>query len=163
MVSDITKNYDTGNTIVVSPDVGGVVRARQLAKRIKSPLAIVDKRRDKPGQSEVMNVIGDVSGKSCILVDDIIDSGGTLCNAATALLKNGAKDVSAFITHGVLSGKAVDRINGSDLKELVITDTISATDAINASDRIRVITVSDMFGKAVVRTANSESVSILFD
>ncbi|WP_170425085.1 ribose-phosphate pyrophosphokinase [Ruegeria arenilitoris] len=163
MVRDIEKNYDTGNTIVVSPDVGGVVRARQLAKRIKSPLAIVDKRRDKPGQSEVMNVIGDVSGKSCILVDDIIDSGGTLCNAATALLKNGAKDVSAFITHGVLSGKAVERINGSDLKELVITDTISATDAVKASDRIRVITVSDMFGKAIVRTANSESVSVLFE
>ncbi|WP_371228183.1 ribose-phosphate pyrophosphokinase [Roseovarius sp. 2305UL8-3] len=163
MVSDLEENYDLANTIVVSPDVGGVVRARQLAKRIKSPLAIVDKRRDKPGQSEVMNIIGDVSGRSCILVDDMIDSGGTLCNAASALLKNGASDVSAYITHGVLSGSAVDRVNKSDLKSLVITDTIKATDDVLASSTVRVLSVAPMFGKAIVRIANSESVSVLFD
>lgn len=163
MVRDLEKNYDLSNTIVVSPDVGGVVRARELAKRIKSPLAIVDKRRDKPGQSEVMNIIGDVSDKSCILIDDMIDSGGTLCNAASALLESGAKDVSAYITHGVLSGKAVERVDNSDLKSLVITDTIEATDEVIASSTVRELSVAQMFGKAIVRIANSESVSVLFD
>ena len=133
IVRDIEQQSTRDNTMVVSPDVGGVVRARALAKRLSSGLAIVDKRRDKPGSSEVMNIIGDVTGKSCVLVDDIIDSGGTLCNAATALLENGAAEVSAYITHGVLSGKAVERINKSDLSSLVITDTIGATEAVSAS------------------------------
>jgi adenine/guanine phosphoribosyltransferase-like PRPP-binding protein len=128
---DIMDHYTAnGPLAVVSPDVGGVVRARAIAKRVDAPLAIVDKRRDRPGESEVMNVIGEVEGMSCLLVDDIIDSGGTLCNAADALLGMGAKEVSAYITHGVLSGGAVTRIAGSNLKELVITDTIETTEAV---------------------------------
>lgn len=163
IVRDIEKQKDRDNVMVVSPDVGGVVRARALAKRLSTGLAIVDKRRDKPGSSEVMNIIGDVSGKSCMLVDDIIDSGGTLCNAATALLENGAAEVSAYITHGVLSGKAVDRINASDLTSLVITDTICATEAVTASSKIREISIAPMFAKAITRIANGESVSVLFE
>lgn len=163
IVRDIEKQKDRDNVMVVSPDVGGVVRARALAKRLSTGLAIVDKRRDKPGSSEVMNIIGDVSGKSCMLVDDIIDSGGTLCSAATALLESGAAEVSAYITHGVLSGKAVDRINASDLSSLVITDTIGATDAVTASSKIREISISPMFAKAITRIANGESVSVLFE
>ena len=163
IVRDIEKQKDRDNVMVVSPDVGGVVRARALAKRLSTGLAIVDKRRDKPGSSEVMNIIGDVSGKSCMLVDDIIDSGGTLCSDATALLESGAAEVSAYITHGVLSGKAVDRINASDLSSLVITDTIGATDAVTASSKIREISISPMFAKAITRIANGESVSVLFE
>ena len=163
IVRDIEKQKDRDNVMVVSPDVGGVVRARALAKRLSTGLAIVDKRRDKPGSSEVMNIIGDVSGKSCMLVDDIIDSGGTLCSAATALLESGAAEVSSYITHGVLSGKAVDRINASDLSSLVITDTIGATDAVTASSKIREISISPMFAKAITRIANGESVSVLFE
>ena len=160
---DVLQQGDQDNIMVVSPDVGGVVRARALAKRLSSGLAIVDKRRDKPGSSEVMNIIGDVTGKSCVLIDDIIDSGGTLCNAATALLENGAAKVSAYITHGVLSGKAVDRINASDLSSLVITDTICATDAVRASPTIRTISIAPMFAKAITRIASGESVSVLFE
>ncbi|MCA3564623.1 MAG: ribose-phosphate pyrophosphokinase [Methylocystis sp.] len=163
MVRDIKDRIDTRNAMVVSPDVGGVVRARALAKRIDVPLAIVDKRRERPGESEVMNIIGDVEGKSCILVDDIIDSGGTLCNAAEALMLKGAKDVSAYITHGVLSGGAVSRIANSKLKELVITDTIQPTEAVKVARNIRVITVADLLGEAITRTASEESVSSLFD
>ena len=163
IVRDIEQQSTRDNTMVVSPDVGGVVRARALAKRLSSGLAIVDKRRDKPGSSEVMNIIGDVTGKSCVLVDDIIDSGGTLCNAATALLENGAAEVSAYITHGVLSGKAVERINKSDLSSLVITDTIGATEAVSASSVIRTISIASMFAKAITRIANGESVSVLFE
>jgi ribose-phosphate pyrophosphokinase len=163
IVRDIEQQSTRDNTMVVSPDVGGVVRARALAKRLSSGLAIVDKRRDKPGSSEVMNIIGDVTGKSCVLVDDIIDSGGTLCNAATALLENGAAEVSAYITHGVLSGKAVERINKSDLSSLVITDTIGATEAVSASSVIRTISIAPMFAKAITRIANGESVSVLFE
>ena len=163
MVRDIKARMDTSNTMVVSPDVGGVVRARALAKRIDVPLAIVDKRRERPGESEVMNIIGDVEGKSCILVDDIIDSGGTLCNAADALLAKGAKDVSAYITHGVLSGGAVSRIASSKLKELVITDSIQPTEAVKFARNIRVIPVGDLLGEAIIRTASEESVSSLFD
>ncbi|WP_306115049.1 MULTISPECIES: ribose-phosphate pyrophosphokinase [unclassified Roseovarius] len=163
IVRDIEQQSSRDNIMVVSPDVGGVVRARGLAKRISSPLAIVDKRRDKPGSSEVMNIIGDVEGKSCVLVDDIIDSGGTLCNAATALLEHGAADVSAYITHGVLSGKAVDRIDASDLRSLVITDTICATEAVEASSTIRTISIAPMFAKAITRIASGESVSVLFE
>lgn len=162
IIKDIQSQDNADNVMVVSPDVGGVVRARGLAKRINRPLAIVDKRRDKPGSSEVMNIIGDVQGKSCILVDDIVDSGGTLCNAATALLENGAAEVSAYITHGVLSGTAVERVNNSDLKSLVITDTICATDAVSASKTVRRISVAPMFADAMKRIANSESVSALF-
>jgi len=163
MVRDIKERYELGNLMVVSPDVGGVVRARSLAKRIDAPLAIVDKRRERPGESEVMNIIGDVSGKCCIMVDDIVDSGGTLCNAADALLDQGAESVSAYITHGVLSGGAVARISSSRLKELVITDSIQATEAIRVSRNIRVLTISALIGEAIGRTAKEESVSSLFD
>ena len=164
MVRDIKdRNKDLSNVMVVSPDVGGVVRARALAKRIDAQLAIVDKRRERAGESEVMNIIGDVAGKSCILVHDIVDSGGTLCNAAEALLKEGARDVSAYITHGVLSGGAVARISSSKLKELVITDTIAPTEAIRLSKNIRVITIAGLIGEAIARTAKEESVSSLFD
>jgi ribose-phosphate pyrophosphokinase len=149
--------------MVVSPDVGGVVRARSLAKRIDAPLAIVDKRRERPGESEVMNIIGDVEGKCCILVDDIVDSGGTLCNAADALLDAGRGIGVAYITHGVLSGGAVARISASRLKELVITDSIQATEAIRVSRNIRVLTISSLIGEAIRRTAKEESVSSLFD
>ena len=163
MSKDVKARYDTENLMVVSPDVGGVVRARALANRVKAPLAIVDKRRDKPGESEVMNVIGDVSGRDCILVDDIIDSGGTLCNAAEALLKQGAISVTAYITHGVLSGKAVDRITGSMLKELVITDSIAVTPSVNEAKNIRILPIADLIGEAIRRTASEQSVSSLFD
>lgn len=161
--NDIQKQKFRDNLMAVSPDVGGVVRARALAKRLSTGLAIVDKRRDKPGSSEVMNIIGDVSDKSCLLVDDIIDSGGTICNAATALLEKGAAEVFAYISHGVLSGKAVDRINSSDLTSLVITDSICATEAVTKSSKIRTISVAPMFSKAITRIANGESVSILFE
>ena len=163
MVKDIKDRVDTSNVMVVSPDVGGVVRARALAKRIDAPLAIVDKRRERPGESEVMNIIGDVEGKCCILVDDIIDSGGTLCNAADALMAKGAKDVSAYITHGVLSGGAVARIASSKLKELVITDSIQPTEAVKVARNIRVVSVANLLGEAIARTASEESVSSLFD
>jgi ribose-phosphate pyrophosphokinase len=144
--------------------VGGVVRARALAKRLdNAPLAIVDKRRDRPGESEVMNIIGDVEGRHCILIDDIVDSGGTLCNAAEALLEGGAKSVAAYITHGVLSGGAVARINGSSLKELVITDSIRPTEAAEASDRIRILPIAPLVGEAIRRIADESSVSSLFD
>jgi ribose-phosphate pyrophosphokinase len=163
MVRDIMERRDVGNIMVVSPDVGGVVRARALAKRIDAPLAIVDKRRERAGESEVMNIIGDVAGKSCILVDDIVDSGGTLCNAAEALLAKGAKDVSAYITHGVLSGGAVARISASKLKELVVTDSIMPTEAVRLAQNIRVISIAPLIGEAIARTAREESVSSLFD
>ena len=160
---DAKEHLDIENVMVVSPDVGGVVRARALAKRLDSLLAIVDKRRDKPGESEVMNVIGDVKDKDCILIDDIIDSGGTLCNAAEALLKMGATSVTAYITHGVLSGGAVARITSSKLKELVITDSIEPTSAVKAASNIRVVSIAELMGEAVKRTASENSVSSLFD
>jgi len=163
MVRDIKERLELNNVMVVSPDVGGVVRARALAKRIDAPLSIVDKRRERAGESEVMNIIGDVSGRSCILVDDIIDSGGTLCNAAEALLKNGAKEVYAYITHGVLSGGAVARVSSSCLKELVLTDTIQPTEAVRVSNNIRVISIAPLIGEAIGRTSKEESVSSLFD
>lgn len=162
LLSDIWRcNHE--DVVVVSPDIGGVVRARALAKRIDAQLAIVDKRRERPGESEVMNVIGDVEGKSCILVDDIVDSGGTLVNAADALLARGARDVSAYITHGVLSGGAVSRITASKLKELVITDSIQPTEAVRVARNIRTLSVASLIGEAIVRTASEESVSSLFD
>jgi ribose-phosphate pyrophosphokinase len=163
MVRDIKERLEGGNRMVVSPDVGGVVRARALAKRIDAQLAIVDKRRERPGESEVMNIIGDVEGRSCILVDDIVDSGGTLVNAADALLANGAKEVYAYITHGVLSGGAVSRIAGSKLKELVITDSIMPTEAVKLARNIRVIPIASLLGEAIGRTSTESSVSSLFD
>jgi ribose-phosphate pyrophosphokinase len=163
MVRDIRERFDLTNVMVVSPDVGGVVRARGLAKRINAPLAIIDKRRERAGESEVMNVIGDVAGYTCILVDDIVDSGGTLVNAADALLTNGAKEVYAYITHGVLSGGAVTRVTSSRLKELVITDSIQPTEAVNKSPNIRTLTIGSLIAEAIGRTASEESVSSLFD
>ncbi len=163
MSRDIRERLDHKNAMVVSPDVGGVVRARALAKRIDAPLAIVDKRRDRPGESEVMNIIGSVEGRSCILLDDIVDSGGTLVNAAEALLDQGALEVYAYITHGVLSGGAVARIANSKLKELVITDSIMPTEAVKVARNIRVISIAQLMGEAIERTASESSVSSLFD
>ena len=164
MAADIQSRQNGEPLMVVSPDVGGVVRARALARRLdNAPLAIVDKRRERAGQSEVMNIIGDVKGQSCILIDDIVDSGGTLCNAAQALLDAGAKSVSAYITHGVLSGAAVDRVNASALRELVITDSILATDAAKDSPRIRILPIAPLIGEAIRRIADESSVSSLFD
>jgi ribose-phosphate pyrophosphokinase len=163
MVRDIRERFDLSTVMVVSPDVGGVVRARGLAKRINAPLAIIDKRRERAGDSEVMNVIGEVDGRTCILVDDIVDSGGTLINAADALLAQGAKDVYAYITHGVLSGGAVARITASQLKELVITDSIQATEAVRVAVNIRGLSIATLIGDAISRTAAEESVSSLFD
>jgi ribose-phosphate pyrophosphokinase len=160
---DVRERFDLKKVIVVSPDVGGVVRARGLAKRIDAPLAIIDKRRDRPGESEVMNVIGEVDGGICILVDDIADSGGTLINAADALLEQGAREVYAYVTHGVLSGEAVERVGTSRLKELVITDSIMPTKAINDSKNVRVLSIGTLLGEAISRTAAEESVSSLFD
>src|SRR6202045_3523971 len=163
MVRDIKERFDLEQIMVVSPDVGGVARARGLAKRINAPLAIVDKRRERAGESEVMNVIGEVDRHICILVDDIIDSGGTVVSAADALLQKGATEVYAYITHGVLSGGAVARITGSRLKELVITDSIQPTQAVRVSRNIRVLSVASLIGEAIGRTAAEESVSSLFD
>src|SRR4051794_23935882 len=163
MVRDIKERLDLSKVMVVSPDVGGVARARGLAKRINTPLAIVDKRRERAGESEVMNVIGEVAGHTCILIDDIVDSGGTLVNAADALLAHGAKDVYAYITHGVLSGGAAARIAGSRLKELVITDSILPTEAVSKAPNIRTLSIAGLIGEAIGRTAAEESVSSLFD
>ncbi len=162
-VRDINQHNDVKNTVVVSPDVGGVVRARALAKRLDCPLAIVDKRRERAGESEVMNIIGEVQGKHAVLIDDIVDSGGTLVNAAEALLAQGAKDVTAYITHGVLSGGAVARITSSKLKNLVITDSIQPTEAVKIARNIRVISIAPLIGEAIGRTSREESVSSLFE
>ena len=162
-VRDIKHHNNLANTIVVSPDIGGVVRARALAKRLDVPLAIVDKRRERAGESEVMNIIGEVAGKSCILIDDIVDSGGTLVNAADALIAKRAIDVTAYITHGVLSGGAVARITSSKLKSLVITDSIQPTEAVRVAKNIRVISVATLIGEAIGRTSREESVSSLFE
>jgi ribose-phosphate pyrophosphokinase len=164
MAADIQARYGENDLVVVSPDVGGVVRARALAKRLdNAPLAIVDKRRERAGESEVMNIIGEVGGRNCIMIDDIVDSGGTLCNAAQALLDAGAKSVTAYITHGVLSGGAVARVDNSALKELVITDSILPTDAAKDSKRIRILPIAPLIGEAVRRIADESSVSSLFD
>jgi ribose-phosphate pyrophosphokinase len=163
MVRDIKERADLANVMVVSPDVGGVARARGLAKRINAPLAIIDKRRERAGESEVMNVIGEVAGYTCILVDDIVDSGGTLVNAADALIANGAKEVYAYISHGVLSGGAATRIAGSRLKELVITDSILPTEAVTKAANIRALSIAPLIAEAISRTASEESVSSLFD
>jgi ribose-phosphate pyrophosphokinase len=164
MSEDIKARFSNRNITVVSPDVGGVVRARSLAKRLdNAPLAIVDKRRERPGESEVMNIIGDVAGRFCVLVDDIVDSAGTLCNAAAALKEGGAEEVVAYCTHGVLSGGAVPRVDTSALRELVITDSIAAYEAAAASDKIRILTIAPLLAEAIRRIADESSVSSLFD
>jgi ribose-phosphate pyrophosphokinase len=153
-----------GDLTVVSPDVGGVVRARALARRLdNAPLAIVDKRRERPGESEVMNIIGDVKDRFCVLIDDIVDSAGTLANAAHALKQAGAAGVVAYATHGVLSGGAVARVERSDLEELVVTDTIAATPAADSAAKLRVLTIAPLIGEAIRRIADESSVSSLFD
>jgi ribose-phosphate pyrophosphokinase len=164
MSADIQARFAGRPITVVSPDVGGVVRARALAKRLdNAPLAIVDKRRERPGESEVMNIIGDVEGRTCVLIDDIVDSAGTLCNAAGALKEAGADDVVAYCTHGVLSGAAVPRVENSSLAELVITDSIQASEAAAASSKIRTLTIAPLLGEAIKRIADESSVSSLFD
>ena len=162
-IKDIEDRYKNKPVVVVSPDVGGVVRARAIARRINANLAIIDKRREKAGSSEVMNIIGDVSNHHCILVDDIVDSGGTLCNAAQALIDVGAMSVDAYVTHGVLSGSAVTRISNSPLDMLVTTDSIKATQAVKISSNIRQISIAPIIGEAIRRVHMEQSVSSLFE
>ena len=162
-VRDIKQNFELENLVVVSPDVGGLVRARAIAGKIGADLAIVDKRRPRAGVSEVMNIIGEVEGKNCLIVDDMIDSGGTLCNAAEALLIKGAKSVSAYITHGVLSGKAPERIANSKLKTLVITDSIQPSEETLSVKNIKIINISNLLGEAIRNISLEKSVSTLFD
>lgn len=166
MSIDIKERYadQLDNLMMVSPDVGGVVRARALAKRLdNAPLAIVDKRRENPGESEVMNIIGNVRGKFCVLIDDIVDSAGTLCNAAQALTDAGAAGVVAYVTHGVLSGEATNRVQNSCLKELVITDSITPNNKVASCSRVRALTIAPLLGEAIRRIADESSVSSLFD
>ncbi len=163
MVTDIKERHKEKNFVVVSPDVGGVARARYIAKRIDGDLAIVDKRRERANESEVMNVIGDVDGRDCIIIDDIVDSAGTLCNAAAALKERGATSVVAYITHGVLSGSAVQRVSKSALDELVMTDTIKPTDEARACDNIRFLPIAPLMAEAIQRISEETSVSSLFD
>jgi len=160
---DIKERYDGDNIIMVSPDVGGVIRARAIAKRLDTNLAIIDKRRERAGESEVMNVIGEVKNCRCILIDDIVDSAGTLCNAAEALIESGAKSVSAYVTHGVLSGGAVARVTASPLENLVTTDSIMATEAVRVARNINQLTIAPLIGEAMLRISLENSVSSLFD
>ena len=161
-VKDIEDKYKNKPVVIISPDVGGVVRARAIARRINANLAIIDKRREKPGSSEVMNIIGDVSKHHCIIVDDIIDSGGTICNAARALIDVGAISVDAYVTHGVLSGSAVSNISNSPLSSLVTTNSIKATQAVDMSSSIRQISIAPIIGEAIRRVHMEQSVSSLF-
>ena len=163
LVKDIKKKMDGEDLVVVSPDVGGVLRARGLAKRLDADLAIIDKRRERAGVSEVMNIIGDVKDRRCILVDDIVDSAGTLCNAAEALMEQGAQSVHAYVTHGVLSGGAVARVSSSPMEKLVITDSIQATEAIRVSHNIEQLTIAPLMADAMSRISTESSVSSLFD
>jgi ribose-phosphate pyrophosphokinase len=160
---DIRENYNGSDLVMVSPDVGGVVRARAIASRLDADLAIIDKRRERAGVSEVMNIIGDVENRDCVLIDDIVDSAGTLCNAAVALSKAGARSVSAYVTHGVLSGAAVARVAASPLKSLVLTDSIQATESVNGSANIRQLTIAPLMAEAIRRIYEERSVSSLFD
>ncbi len=160
---DIMNRFDGDDLTIVSPDVGGVLRARAIAKRLDADLAIIDKRREQAGISEVMHIIGGVADRRCILVDDIIDSAGTLCNAATALMDAGANSVSAYVTHGVLSGGAVARVSASPLEELVMTDSIQATEAVRVAQNIRQISIAPLLGEAMRRISGEHSVSSLFD
>ncbi len=162
-IKDIKETYKSEKLMVVSPDVGGVVRARGIAKRIEADLAIIDKRREKAGVSEVMNIIGEVAGYHCILVDDIIDSAGTLCNAAQALSDAGASGVAAYVTHGVLSGGAVARVAESPLDRLVITDSIMATEAMGETKNIEQLSIASLLGEAILRISEEKSVSSLFE
>ncbi len=161
--NDIEESCNNQAVTVVSPDVGGVIRARAIAKRINADLAIIDKRRERAGVSEVMNIIGDVKDTRCILVDDIVDSAGTLCNAAVALMDAGATAVSAYVTHGVLSGGAVARVTSSPIDELVMTDSIQATEAVRVAQNIRQLTIAPLLGEAMRRISDEQSVSSLFD
>ncbi len=164
MAADIQARLSNKQLMVVSPDVGGVVRARSLAKRLdNAPLAIVDKRRERAGESEVMNIIGEVEGRCCILIDDIVDSAGTLCNAAAALKSEGATDVYAYCSHGVLSGGAAARVQSSELSELVVSDTIYPGEVDDPKDKIRRLSIAPLFGEAIRRIADEASVSSLFD
>lgn len=163
LVRDLKEKYAGKKTMIVSPDVGGVVRARAYAKRLDAPIAIIDKRRERAGVSEVMHIVGDVKDYHCVLVDDIVDSAGTLCNAAKALADAGASSVSAYVAHGVLSGPAYERIENSVMDELVITDSIRPTDACNANPKIRVVTVAPLLAEAMNRIAHETSVSSLFE
>ena len=160
---DIKEKYDIGNLVAVSPDIGGVVRARAIANKIGASIAIVDKRRSKPGESEVMNIIGDVKGKDCIILDDIIDSAGTISNAANRIMDLGASSITSYVTHGVLTGKALERINNSKLTELVITNSINNQDILSNGNKIRSIDVSTLLGEAIKRISEESSVSSLFD
>ena len=163
MISDIQQSFTNGNLMIVSPDVGGVVRARAVAKRLEADLAIVDKRREKAGVSEVMNIIGDVTGRSCIMVDDIVDSAGTLCNAAAALKQAGASEVHAYVTHAVLSGGAVARVSASDLRTLVVTDRIAQPEAMRISERVKILSIAKLMAEAIRRISAESSVSSLFN
>ena len=163
LTSNIKDKIKNKTPIIVSPDVGGVVRARIIASRIGADLAIVDKRREKAGESEVMIIIGDVEGRACFIIDDIVDSAGTLCNASNALLDQGATEVYAYVTHGVLSGEAVERVNNSSLTKLVLTDTIEESDLVLKSNKIEVISISSLLGEAIKRISDEKSVSSLFD
>ncbi|MFZ8899271.1 MAG: ribose-phosphate pyrophosphokinase [Alphaproteobacteria bacterium] len=163
LVQDIRERYSGDDLVIISPDVGGVVRARAIASRLDAELAIIDKRRPQAGVSEVMNIIGEIEGRRCILVDDIVDSAGTLCNAAVALMEKGAASVSAYVTHGVLSGGAVARVAASPMDELVITDSIQATEAVREARNIRQLSIAPLLGEAVKRINEEESVSSLFD
>jgi len=160
---DIRKNFEDKNLVIISPDVGGLVRARDMAKKINAELAIVDKRRPQAGVSEVMNIIGEVNNRNCLIVDDIVDSGGTLCNAAEALLEKGAKSVSAYITHGVLSSDAYKRIGNSRLQNLIISDSIAPTIEIKSTKNIRIITIANLIGSAIQNIALEKSISTLFN
>jgi ribose-phosphate pyrophosphokinase len=162
-IRHIEENFENGDLMMVSPDVGGVIRARAFAKRLDTDLAIIDKRRERAGVSEVMHIIGDVKDRTCILVDDIVDSGGTLCNAAEALRNAGAKSVHAYITHGVLSGGAVSRISSSPLESMVITDSILGTEAVRVASNIKQISIAPLMGEAIERISDARSVSSLFD
>ena len=164
LIKDIKEKFkDSENLVVASPDVGGVVRARAFAKRLNAGLAIVDKRREKAGESEVMNIIGEIENKTCILLDDIADSAGTLCNAAKALKNNGAKEIYSYIVHGVLSGNAFSKIAESSIKELILTDTIEPSDQIKNTKNIRHISIAPLMGEAIKRISSDASVSALFD
>ncbi len=160
---DIMERFDGEDLMIVSPDVGGVVRARAIAKRLNTDLAIIDKRRERAGISEVMNIIGDVKDRRCILIDDIVDSGGTLCNAATALIEAGATAISAYVTHGVLSGGAVARVTSSPLQSLIITDSIMATESLRISHNIEQLTIAPLMAEAIRRINDQTSISSLFD
>ena len=161
-ISDIKKKFESKNTIIVSPDVGGVVRARAIAKRVDCDLAIIDKRRERASVSEVVNIIGEVEGKNCILIDDICDTAGTLTNAATALKNDKAKSVFAYITHGVLSDPAIERIENSPIDKMIITDSILARDDVIKSNKIDILTIAPLIGEAIERITDNRSVSSLF-